>query len=61
MAAAEAAQGEPAAPPGPVPLDRLQAVGAAAGDEATAGAEQGRNPALVNPNQGDQELGEAIV
>ena len=41
MAAQQAAQGEPAATPGAMALDRLDPIGAAAGDEAAAGAQQG--------------------
>ena len=35
--------------------DRLEAVGAAAGNKAAAGAQQGREPAAVEANQAKQQ------
>ncbi len=35
-------------------LDRLKAIGAAAGNEPAAGTQQGREPAAVASDQGDQ-------
>ena len=61
MAAQQPPQRQPAAPPGAMPSDRLEAIGAAAGDEAAARAQQRRDPAAVELNQQQQQGGQRAL
>jgi len=61
MAAGQAPQGEPAPSPGTMATDRLGAIGTAAGNEAAVGPKQGRDPAPVGPDQGQQHGGQSTV
>ena len=58
MAAQQPPQGEPTASPHPMAFDRLQAIGAAAGDEAAAGAQQGGDPLAIEADQAQQQQGQ---
>ncbi len=61
MAATKSPQGEPAALPGAVAPDRFQAVGAAAGDEATARTQQRRDGEAIGADQGQQHSGQGCI
>src|SRR5690554_1882593 len=56
MAARQPPQGEPAAAPGPVPLDRLDGIVRAGGQEAAAGRHHGADRQPVEANQEGQQL-----
>ena len=61
MTATNPAQSEPATPPGAVALNRFQSVGTAAGNEATTGAEQWRQPTAIKTDRGDHQLGHDLA
>ena len=61
MTPADPAQGEPAPPPGTMALNRFQTVGTAAGNEATTGAEQWREPTAVETDQADHQLSHGLA
>lgn len=55
MAAQQPPQRQPAPAPGAMTLDRLEAIGAATGNEAAAGPQQRRDPAPIELNQQQQQ------
>ena len=57
MAAADAADRQPAALECAEPADRLHRIFRTAGHEPATGAEQGADPALVAAQQGDEQAG----
>ena len=62
MTAQQPTRREPAAAPGAMAFDRLQAIGAAAGNEAAAGwPQQGGDPAAVELDQGQQQGLQGVI
>jgi len=61
MAAGQAPHGKPAPSPRTMAADRLGAVGTAAGNKAAARPKQGGNPALIEPDQHQQQGRQSTV
>ncbi len=61
MAAQQPLQGQPAAAQGAMPRNGFEAIATAAGNEATAGSQQRRDPASVQADQRQERCGHRVT